>query len=82
MTDANKTLEKLTKRSEFLACAQAPFFAKGAVVVQARHRLVLVDPAAIALVEQRADDRTGNSADLGITLGILDGYGARARCGR
>ena len=38
MTDANKTLEKLTKRSEFLACAQAPFFAKGAVVVQALAR--------------------------------------------
>lgn len=37
MTDA-ATIIKLTKRSEFLACAQAPFFAKGAVVVQARHR--------------------------------------------
>lgn len=38
MTDANSTLETLKKRSEFLACAQAPFFAKGAVVVQALHR--------------------------------------------
>lgn len=38
MTDANPTLERLKKRSEFLACAQAPFFAKGAVVVQALHR--------------------------------------------
>lgn len=38
MTDANPTIERLKTRSEFLACAQAPFFAKGAVVVQARHR--------------------------------------------
>nr|WP_231733380.1 MULTISPECIES: ribonuclease P protein component [unclassified Phenylobacterium] len=32
------TIEKLKKRSEFLACAQAPSCAKGAVVVQARPR--------------------------------------------
>jgi ribonuclease P protein component len=32
------TIERLTKRSEFLACAQAPSCAKGAVVVQARPR--------------------------------------------
>ena len=38
MTDANPTLQRLTKRSEFLACAQAPSCAKGAVLVQARSR--------------------------------------------
>ncbi|WP_068877159.1 MULTISPECIES: ribonuclease P protein component [unclassified Phenylobacterium] len=42
MTDAappgRMTIEKLKKRSEFLACAQAPSCAKGAVVVQARPR--------------------------------------------
>jgi ribonuclease P protein component len=32
------TIERLTKRSEFLACAKAPSCAKGAVVVQARPR--------------------------------------------
>ncbi|WP_367118743.1 ribonuclease P protein component [Phenylobacterium sp.] len=31
-------ITRLTKRSEFLACAQAPSCAKGAVVVQARAR--------------------------------------------
>ena len=38
MTDAAPLIQKLTKRSEFLACAQAPSCAKGAVVVQARPR--------------------------------------------
>jgi ribonuclease P protein component len=38
VTDANPPLRKLTKRSEFLACAKAPSCAKGAVVVQARPR--------------------------------------------
>jgi len=38
MSDAAPTIQKLTKRSEFLACAQAPYTAKGAVVVQARPR--------------------------------------------
>lgn len=43
MTDPNLTkapmgISRLTKRSEFLACAKAPFFAKGAVVVQALYR--------------------------------------------
>jgi ribonuclease P protein component len=36
--DARPAIERLTKRPEFLACAQAPSCAKGAVVVQARHR--------------------------------------------
>lgn len=38
MTDADLPLKKLTKRSEFLACAKAPSCAKGAIVVQARPR--------------------------------------------
>ena len=38
MTDADRTLQRLKKRSEFLACAQAPSCAKGAVVVQGRPR--------------------------------------------
>ena len=38
MTDAVPAIQRLTKRSEFLACARAPSSAKGAVVVQARPR--------------------------------------------
>ena len=38
MTDAELPIQKLTRRSEFLACAKAPSCAKGAVVVQARVR--------------------------------------------
>jgi ribonuclease P protein component len=38
MTDAAPLIERLKKRSEFLACAQAPSCAKGAVVIQARPR--------------------------------------------
>jgi ribonuclease P protein component len=38
MADAGTTIQRLKKRSEFLACAQAPSCAKGAVVVQARPR--------------------------------------------
>ena len=38
MADAGTPIERLKKRSEFLACAQAPSYAKGAVVVQARDR--------------------------------------------
>lgn len=38
MTDATFLIERLKKRAEFLACAQAPSCAKGAVVVQARPR--------------------------------------------
>ena len=38
MPDAAPAIQKLTKRSEFLACAQAPSCAKGAIVVQARPR--------------------------------------------
>lgn len=38
MTDAPHRISKLTRRSEFLACAKAPSCAKGAIVVQARPR--------------------------------------------
>lgn len=38
MTGAPPVIERLTKRSEFLAAARAPSCAKGAVVLQARDR--------------------------------------------
>jgi len=38
VTDAQRPIRKLTRRSEFLACAKAPYCAKGAIVVQARPR--------------------------------------------
>ena len=38
MPDAIFPIERLRKRSEFLACAQAPSCARGALVVQARPR--------------------------------------------
>jgi ribonuclease P protein component len=38
MADAAFTIERLKKRADFLACAQAPSCARGAVVVQARVR--------------------------------------------
>jgi ribonuclease P protein component len=38
VTDANFPIERLKTRPEFLACAQAPSCARGAVVVQARDR--------------------------------------------
>ncbi|MFC3067668.1 ribonuclease P protein component [Phenylobacterium soli] len=38
MADAAFAIERLKKRADFLACAQAPSCAKGAVVVQARPR--------------------------------------------
>lgn len=38
MTDAAPLIQRLKKRSEFLACAKAPSTAKGAVVIQARPR--------------------------------------------
>ena len=38
MADAAFPIERLRKRADFLACAQAPSAAKGAVVVQARPR--------------------------------------------
>ena len=38
MTDAAFKIERLRKRPDFLACAQAPSCARGAVVIQARRR--------------------------------------------
>jgi ribonuclease P protein component len=38
VTDATLQIERLRKRADFLACAQAPSCAKGSVVVQARPR--------------------------------------------
>lgn len=38
MADAAFAIERLKKRPDFLACAQAPSCARGAVVVQARPR--------------------------------------------
>jgi len=38
MADAAIAIERLKKRADFLACAQAPSCARGAVVVQARPR--------------------------------------------
>lgn len=38
MADAPFSIERLKKRPDFLACAQAPSCARGAVVVQARAR--------------------------------------------
>jgi ribonuclease P protein component len=38
MADAAFAIERLKKRADFLACAQAPSCAKGAVLVQARAR--------------------------------------------
>ena len=38
MADAAIAIERLKKRADFLACAQAPSAARGAVVVQARPR--------------------------------------------
>ena len=38
MADPDLAIERLKKRADFLACAQAPSCARGAVVVQARPR--------------------------------------------
>ena len=38
MADAPTSIDKLKKRSEFLACAKGPHCARGAVLVQARAR--------------------------------------------
>lgn len=58
MTDAAPLIQKLTKRSEFLACAQAPSCAKGAVVVQARPR---GDDATLVRVGFTATKRIGGA---------------------
>ncbi|WP_293900608.1 ribonuclease P protein component [Phenylobacterium sp.] len=63
MTDAapspdRPVLERLTKRSEFLACAQAPSCAKGAVVIQA---LIRNDAEARVRVGFTATKRIGGA---------------------
>ena len=60
MPDAAPAIQKLTKRSEFLACAQAPSCAKGAVVVQARPR---DDQAALVRVGFTATKRIGGAVE-------------------
>ena len=60
MTDAAPTIERLKKRSEFLACARAPSCAKGAVVVQARPR---GDDSPVVRVGFTATKRIGGAVD-------------------
>ncbi len=60
MTDAVFHIEKLTKRSEFLACAQSPSCAKGSVVVQARVR---ADERALVRVGFTATKRIGGAVE-------------------
>jgi ribonuclease P protein component len=60
MTDAAPLIQKLTKRSEFLACAQAPSCAKGSVVVQARPR---GDDAPLVRVGFTATKRIGGAVE-------------------
>ena len=60
MPDAALPIQKLTKRSEFLACAQAPSCAKGAVVVQARPR---GDETALVRVGFTATKRIGGAVE-------------------
>ena len=58
MTDAQRLIRKLTRRSEFLACAKAPYCAKGAIVVQARPR---EDDDALVRVGFTATKRIGGA---------------------
>lgn len=58
MTDAGHPICKLTKRSEFLACAKAPYCARGAIVVQARLR---EDDDALVRVGFTATKRIGGA---------------------
>jgi ribonuclease P protein component len=60
VTDAGIIIERLKKRSEFLACAQAPSCAKGAVVVQARPR---GDDRALVRVGFTATKRIGGAVE-------------------
>ena len=58
MTDAGQPIQRLKKRSEFLACAKAPSCAKGAIVVQA---LAREDDSALVRVGFTATKRIGGS---------------------
>jgi ribonuclease P protein component len=58
MADAAPPIERLRKRSEFLACAKAPSCARGAVVVQARVR---ADDQPLVRAGFTATKRIGNA---------------------
>jgi len=58
VTDARPLIRKLTKRSEFLACAKAPSCAKGSIVVQALPR---DDDIALVRVGFTATKRIGGA---------------------
>ena len=58
MADAAFAIERLKKRADFLACAQAQACAKGAVVVQARRR---GDDAALVRAGFTATKRIGGA---------------------
>jgi ribonuclease P protein component len=60
MADAAFPIERLKKRAEFLACAQAPSCARGAVVVQARDR---GDDAPLVRAGFTATKRIGGAVD-------------------
>ncbi|THD82518.1 MAG: ribonuclease P protein component [Phenylobacterium sp.] len=57
MADAAFAIERLKKRADFLACAQGPSCARGAVVVQARPR----DEAPLVRAGFTATKRVGGS---------------------
>jgi ribonuclease P protein component len=57
MADAAFPIERLKKRADFLACAQAPSCARGAVVVQARPR----DETALVRAGFTATKRVGGA---------------------
>ena len=58
MTDAQRPIRKLTRRSEFLACAKAPYCARGAIVLQA---LAREDDDALVRVGFTATKRIGGA---------------------
>jgi ribonuclease P protein component len=59
MADADLLIERLKKRADFLACAQGPSCARGAVVVQARSR----DEAPLVRAGFTATKRIGGAVD-------------------
>jgi ribonuclease P protein component len=59
MADAAFPIERLKKRADFLACAQAPSCARGAIVVQARPR----DEAALVRAGFTATRRIGGAVE-------------------
>jgi ribonuclease P protein component len=59
MADAAFPIERLKRRADFLACAQAPSCARGAVLVQARPR----DDAPLVRAGFTATKRIGGAVD-------------------